>query len=92
MTHAQYGARICYLRVFSTGEPKSIPVGSHGLVTRCISSSDFGSLLSIIHEETEYTLWLPGFQEQFRFDSRGRIEDGAGSYLSCEWAFVPGSN
>ena len=88
-SHAQYGARICYLRVASTGDRTPLTLSSKGLVTRCLSSADFGSLLSLNHEGTEYTLWLPGFQEQFRFDSRGRIEIATGSYLSCEWAFVP---
>jgi hypothetical protein len=88
-SHAPYGARICYLRVLSTGEPKSIAVGSKGVVTRSINGTDFGSLLSLTHEEAEYTLWLPCFQQPFRFDSRGRIEVAAGSYFSCEWAFVP---
>ena len=88
-SHAQYGARICYLRVASTGDRKPLTLSSKGLVTRCLSSADFGSLLSLTHEGTEYTLWLPCFQQQFRFDSRGRIEVAAGSYLSCEWAFVP---
>jgi hypothetical protein len=88
-SHAQYGARVCYLRAISRGDRKSITFSSKGLVTRCISSADFGSLLSMTHEATEYTLWLPCFQQPFRFDSRGRIEVAAGSYFSCEWAFVP---
>ncbi len=87
--HAQYGTRICYLRAASTEDRKPFTLSSKGLVTRCLSSTEFGSLLRLTHEGTEYTFWLPGYQQQLQFDGRGRIEVGAGSYLSCEWAFVP---
>jgi hypothetical protein len=87
--HARYGARICYLRVVSTGERKAITLSSSGLVSECISSSDFGTLVSLRHAEAAYTLWLPGLHGQFRIDSRGRIEVSTGSQLVCEWALVP---
>jgi hypothetical protein len=88
-SHAQHGAQICYLRVASTGDRKPLTLSSKGVVTRCVSNSDFGTLVRLSHEDALYTLWLPCFQQKFRFDSRGRIEVEAESNLSCEWAFVP---
>ena len=88
-SHARHDARICYLRVASTEDRKPLTLSSKGVVTRSFNSVDFGSLLSLNHQGTEYTLWLPCFPQQFRFDSRGRIEFAAGSYLSYKWAFVP---
>ncbi|MGH9460610.1 MAG: hypothetical protein ACRD1X_05305, partial [Vicinamibacteria bacterium] len=76
------------MRVTSAGEPKAITLSSAGVVRRCINDSNLGRLVSVIHNGMEYTLWLPGFQEQFRFDSRGRIEVARKSHLSGDWALT----
>ena len=87
--HARYDARIGYLRALPAENREPLTLCSNALVTRHLSGADFGSLLSITYEGTDYTLWLPGFQQQLRLESGGRIAAAAGSSLSCAWAFVP---
>jgi hypothetical protein len=83
--HTRESARICSLRVLAADDRQAITLSSEGLVTRSLSSAEFGTLVSLTHAETEYTLWIPGAQAQFHFDARGRIEVRGRPDLSCQW-------
>jgi len=87
--HANYRAKIFYLRLISTGGPSTTTISTKGNVTRVAHSKDFGGLLGVVHRGIPYTVWLPLSGGQFRFDKHGRIKVFEGSYLSCEWLFYP---
>jgi hypothetical protein len=87
--HANYRAKIFYLRLTAEGEPKTTTISSRANVTRTAHRSDFGSLLCVVHYGTQYTVWLPLSGGQFRFDDHGRINASQRSGLSYEWSSYP---
>ena len=87
--HSKHRVRIYYLRVTSGGTPKKISISSADSISHASEGSEFGLLLRVNHEESQYTVWLPSASAQFCFDKHQRIATPRGSFLSYQWEFQP---
>jgi hypothetical protein len=88
-SHFHHGVHVCYLRVNSKDAPTRIRIASTGTVRRNSQGNEFGTLLRINREGSQYTIWLPPSSGRFRFDKHDRIAASCNSPLSYHWDFHP---